>query len=191
MGNVLFFKGRLFKAAKNGDVVAAKELMEKYGVGADHMASTESSTMSDRTALHKASRAGHIDFVRMLVEECKVKVDPKDVSGQTPLHDACINRHLEIVQCLSGAGANLAAKDNRGITPLHFACRSHQVEIVEFLCTANPEVVNQIDQFKQTPLHWAYEFYNKDIITTLIIHGADIDAKDFAGRKPLDLCTQQ
>lgn len=38
----------------------------------------------------------------------------------TPLHDACINGHLEIIRYLLDRGASVLAKTDDGVTPLHF-----------------------------------------------------------------------
>lgn len=41
-------------------------------------------------------------------------------SGVTPLHDACINGHLEVIRYLLDRGASVIAKTDAGETPLHF-----------------------------------------------------------------------
>jgi len=53
---------------------------------------------SGRTPLHIASREGHMDVVRFLVEQLKFDVSCTDEDGTLPLHLACQQGHMEIVQ---------------------------------------------------------------------------------------------
>jgi uncharacterized protein len=41
--------------------------------------------------------------------------------GRTPLHHACMKRHIQLVTQLLGYNSNPNAKDSKGKTPLHHA----------------------------------------------------------------------
>jgi ankyrin repeat protein len=43
---------------------------------------------------------------------------PQLEPGSTPLHVACQRLHLECIEALLGAGADIASRDNDGMTPI-------------------------------------------------------------------------
>jgi ankyrin repeat protein len=52
--------------------------------------------------------------------------------------------------------------------------------------------INTKDDFRiWTPLHWAANFGHKDIVSLLISHGADIEAKNGIGERPLHRATSR
>jgi len=53
-----------------------------------------------RTALHLAAAEGHLRCVKFLLEECKVKHDPKDRWGQTPLTEAILFKHTKVASLI-------------------------------------------------------------------------------------------
>eukprot|EP00095_Tigriopus_kingsejongensis_P004238 maker-scaffold711_size108467-snap-gene-0.23 protein:Tk04238 transcript:maker-scaffold711_size108467-snap-gene-0.23-mRNA-1 annotation:"glutaminase kidney mitochondrial-like isoform x5" len=53
-----------------------------------------------RTALHLAAAEGHLRCVKFLLEECKVKSDPKDRWGQTPLTEAILFKHTKVASLI-------------------------------------------------------------------------------------------
>ena len=79
------------------------------------------------TPLHTAASSGNVAQVRRLYREYDVNcVDSK---GETPLHYASWNGHLDVVCVLiSECKANINVKDAGGHTPLHVAAlRSHVI----------------------------------------------------------------
>ena len=56
-----------------------------------------------------------------------------DVAGMTPLHNAVMFDHKEIVELLISRGADVDAKNRKGQTPLLFAMRLDSKEIAELL----------------------------------------------------------
>jgi ankyrin repeat protein len=56
-----------------------------------------------RTPLMVACEAGHLPIVEYLTLTCKASIKPKDYAGNTLLHAASINGHVEIVKFLVGA----------------------------------------------------------------------------------------
>eukprot|EP00854_Cymbomonas_tetramitiformis_P024636 gene24636-29968_t len=85
------------------------------------------------TALHYAAlRGDKEDFQRLLLCQSE-DIDARDQDFLTPMHIAAENGHLQIVNLLAGAGANvnLAAKD--GFTALHFAAGFGHLPVVDYL----------------------------------------------------------
>ena len=106
-------------------------------------------------------------------EKNKVLVNKKDENGRTPLHIACNEANLEIVQLFIGYGANVHERDNEGWTPLHTVC-------------------NQVDFFNCR--HEKPIFFRKgkaaECVKMLIKHGANLNETDNEGWTPLP-CLQQ
>ena len=52
-------------------------------------------------------------------------VDARDEAQATPLHDACVKGHINVVNKLLDMGADVNARDDIQSTPLHYACNGH------------------------------------------------------------------
>jgi ankyrin repeat protein len=77
------------------------------------------------TALHRVATAGLEEMARVLL---KMGCNPtiRNAAGYTPLHSACVRRHVEVAALLlehesAPLFVNLAGDD--GQTALHWACR--------------------------------------------------------------------
>ncbi|XP_038550833.1 glutaminase kidney isoform, mitochondrial-like [Micropterus salmoides] len=53
-----------------------------------------------RTALHVAAAEGHTEVVRFLLEACKVNPVPRDRWGKTPIDEAVLFGHHDVVTIL-------------------------------------------------------------------------------------------
>jgi len=75
--------------------------------------------------------------------------------GYTPLHNACVRDHLDMVKLLLNAGADVNAKNIHGNTPLHPACRhKFSMDIVKLLVDAGADLkATNLDG--ETPLMYA------------------------------------
>ena len=71
--------------------------------------------------LDSAIVQGNIAQVKKIISKDKSKIYSTDDLEETPLHRAVKWGHLEIVEYLVSAGANINAKDKYGDTPLHDA----------------------------------------------------------------------
>ena len=57
-------------------------------------------------------------------------VNTPDSFGKTPLHNAILGKHVEIVNLLLKSGAHVKCTDERGDTPLHAAVKVNSEAIV-------------------------------------------------------------
>ncbi|CAK9827321.1 Ankyrin repeat and death domain-containing protein 1A [Anthophora retusa] len=141
------------------------------------------------TALHHAASAGHPTMITALSSVPRIELNATDKKGQTPIHCACAEEHLEAVEVLIGLGANVDAQDNEGNTPLHVATRTRHTAIAQLLlrAAANTEL---IDEMGFTPLHVAASQGCKGILDSMIQHGAALNKQCKYGNTPLHLACQ-
>ncbi|KAI9443759.1 hypothetical protein BJY52DRAFT_1157105 [Lactarius psammicola] len=142
------------------------------------------------TALHSASRAGHIQVVRSLLK-CGVDVDARGFWNQSPLHFASLQGHIDVVQCLLDHGADPKFQDDNHRTPLNHAALEGHLEIVRVLLEHNADANSQ-DKGGLTPMHKASLYGNSkgeypQIVRLLLEHGANPNVRDNARRTPLHL----
>lgn len=159
---------RLLAAATTGDEAEARALLAG---GADVRVTGN----HGYTPLHLASARGHPAIVEALLT-AGAGVNAKSDSGWTPLHWASDKGHVAVVEALLAGGADVDAKSNGGGTPLHEAsarCWDHAV-VVELLLAGGCASRNG---------HVA-------VVEPLLAWGADIYAKDRAGKTPRDIAAR-
>ena len=78
--------------------------------------------------------------------ESGADVNAKDVSGTTPLHFACQEGQLKVVQLLVRRGANAEAESKRGKTPLDLACEGNHLDVVFALVCEYPWMLLQLSE---------------------------------------------
>jgi ankyrin repeat protein len=138
------------------------------------------------TSLHLASREGHMEVARFLVE-CGADARAQDNHWSTPLHLASERGHLEVARFLIERGADARALDDNWRTPLHLTSKQ---EVARFLVENGVDVIAQ-DNRGSTPLHLASESGHVGVARILVDRGANATAKDNNGSTPLDLALYQ
>ncbi|XP_029160561.1 ankyrin repeat and death domain-containing protein 1A-like isoform X4 [Nylanderia fulva] len=149
----------------------------------------EATDCTGATALHHAAISGHPGVITALSNIPRIVLDATDKKGQTPMHYACAEEHLEAVEVLIGLGVNVDAQDNDGNTPLHVATRTRHTGIAQLLLKAgaNTELT---DAEGFTPLHVAASQGCKGILDSMIQHGADLNKQCKNGNTALHLACQ-
>ena len=93
------------------------------------------------TPLHKASRAGKLHIITLLLQHDRIVISKGNNNGQTPLHIVSKVGNVEAAQLLldaesieSNAISYVNSPDNRGFTPLCYSAKfSKDVRMVNFL----------------------------------------------------------
>ena len=177
----------LIKAAKNGQAIVAKTLLEggadpfvKGGENYDTAPFVFRSRPDDRvidmsprpTATHHAAANGHENVIAVLPHSDWTCGD----QAITALHLGAAYGHPGAVQTLLSKGAGIESKDLGGMTALHYAsCNGHGA-VVQLLLNKGCRLETRAD-LGQTALHMATYTAKIEVIKTLIAHGADFGAK--------------
>jgi ankyrin repeat protein len=134
------------------------------------------------TALHRAAGPGHLELVRLLLEN-GANPNARDKNGQTPLHMA---RTGAIVEILLRYHADITLRANDGMTVLHWACVAQipgEGAVQTFLSRGAD--IEARDQRGWTPLHWAAFSGATPTMTVLTSHRAQVNARANDGATPL------
>ena len=129
------------------------------------------------------------EFLQTILSLDKISLSVDEICHGYPLHSACSDGDLSIVQYLIEKGANIEAEDDNRKTPLHFACWKGHLPIVQYLIEkgANIEAITHI---QQTPLHESCYYGHLPIVQYLIEKGANIEAKDKHQETPLHIASK-
>lgn len=110
----------------------------------------------------------------------------KDYFGFTPLHTACQNGYVDVVNLLLDREADVEIIDNDGWTPLYTACVNGRLEIVKLLLNRGADFT-MTSHFKFTPLHAASQ---KGHFEILLNRGANFAIANKDGWTPLHSACQ-
>ena len=117
-----------------------------------------------------------------------LNVHETDDRGNTPLHTAIENNHIDLVKFLLAQNADINMRNYSGNTPFHTAIENNHIEIVEFLLDQNADI-NIKNYAGNKPLHIATSNKHRDITHLLLNHGANINEIDNRGNTLLHRAT--
>src|SRR5262249_17317380 len=140
----------------------------------------------------EAAATGQTERVRMLIKRDASLANSFSPDGFMPLGLAVFFGHLETVEALLAAGAevNTASRESMKVTPLHSPAAARQVAIARVLIKHGAKVnVAQVDS-GFTPLHEAALNGDLEFAKLLLEHGADVNAKMTDGKTPLSFAVE-
>lgn len=176
---------QLRQAAHSGNIETLRELLSS---GADpRLKDNEGATI-----LIDAAYYGHLEVVKLLVEEAGVPLEECDKNGNTAFLLASSPRqpNLEVLQYLVSSGANLHARNVMGETALHIAARSQSIENFKFLQQSGIPFDSQ-DIRGRTVLHHAADLGDSGMVKYLLDQKClPVDCKDKYGQTPLMLAAE-
>ncbi|EQC26667.1 TKL protein kinase [Saprolegnia diclina VS20] len=139
-------------------------------------------------ALFKAVDEGRLADVRSSLES-GVNVHATDKTGWTPLTNAALHGHLDIVSFLLDNGATCTTPNDRETTPLHAAVSAGHMSVVRVLLEKGA-AVNALNSSGATALHSVAESGGVRILRLLLAHGAAVDSRDRDDATPLLLASK-
>lgn len=177
-GNV----GKLFDAARGGDVPAIRSLIAG-GVPVD------ARDGSQRTPLIVAAQAGRTAAARALLD-AGADVNATDAEGETAYPFAALGDHPDLVGLLLDRGADRVGTKRVGGTPLIAASDRGFVEVVRAILTRPKIPIDHVNDLGWTALLEAVILgdggaAHTEIVGLLIDAGADVNLADRAGVTPL------
>ena len=157
--------------------------------------------------IYEACAQGKLSSIKFLVKQCGTEILLlRDYGGYFPIHYACENAHLNVIQYLaqfdeSDEICNQQTEDH--LTPLHILCKTHfdtinkennnqssqnlnyYYNIIPILKILITKVNNNPDKYKRTCLHYACE--NSLPIVQYLVEEAkfDIEFKDNNNETPI------
>ena len=140
----------------------------------------------DRTALSVAAWEGHVEVVRILVEQwvAAAGAQAQDDDGTTVLMWVALGGDVEMVRLLLDKGADIHAQNNAGRTVLMHAARGGDVEVVRLLLDKGADL-NAQDASDQSALMYAAWGGDAEMVRLLLENGADLNAQDASDRPVL------
>lgn len=106
------------------------------------------------------------------------------LKGNSLLHEASHNGHLEVVQLLISSGADVKDTNKYRTTPLHEASRHGHKEVVQILLSAGADI-SCTDNVGCSPLHWVSWYGPLEMVKYLILSGADANSTNAHATTPL------
>ncbi|GFS92088.1 ankyrin-3 [Nephila pilipes] len=147
---------------------------------------TESVSQDQIESLCSAAIEGHHDIVNIMLTVCIFDIHTLQENYDL-LHGAAENGHMNVVKVLLENGFDVnAEREDIVMTPLHAAVLHDHWETAQILLLkgANPNAQNQ---YGRTPLHYAAERGNLDLVECLLDENADIFIKDCENKTVIEL----
>lgn len=142
-----------------------------------------------QTALHLAVYLGQVEVVEALVEK-DVNLELQDRKGDTALHLACENEHLDCAKILlrgPRGPQNMQLQNWKGLSCLHMATLKRNPALISLLLQSGADINNQEGNSGKTPLHLAVEMLDRSLLLHLLQHRPRVDAFMYNGCTPLHL----
>ena len=121
--------------------------------------------------MHIAASGGLVKATRLLLNDKNQRsISHKDGTDRQPLHFACLEGTVEIVEMLLEKGADIEAQARVDMRPLHDACSAGNVKAVDSLLTwkGKPAEPNPVDNDNWTPLYTAIYFQQSAVAEYLL-----------------------
>ena len=170
----------LFWAARRCSLDSIRVLLQ-------HGANPNSVGIDRQTVLTISAQYGHVEAVKVLLNDLRTDITLKGKSGRSALSYAAGNGHMEVVEALLERGAFKPDDlDNIHWSPLFWAVEADHANIVQLLLKQPTIDVNQFDKSGRSVLSWAAGKDYRATLKILLRHPSiDINLKDTKGRSPL------
>jgi ankyrin repeat protein len=123
----------------------------------------------DALQLYGAATYGDAALAELLIDR-GAQLDDR-TGGETPLHSAIAENHIDVAELLIGRGANVNVRNTSARTPLHFLASLSDVEKLAELMISHHAEINPRDKNGMTPLAFAVNNGRVHVAEALRRHG--------------------
>ncbi|XP_055420544.1 ankyrin repeat and SOCS box protein 9 isoform X1 [Bubalus kerabau] len=166
----------LHEACLGGHPSCAKILLR-------HGANVNSVTVDWHTPLFNACVSGSHECVNLLLQYGASPHPENDLAS--PIHEAAKRGHMQCIESLVAHGGDIDQNIHHLGTPLYMACENLQVACAKKLLESGVNV-NQ-GRGLDSPLHAVARASSGELVSLLLDFGADTEARDAEGKRPLEL----
>ena len=199
------------RSIDRGDLTGAIDAVYRY-----HLKPASFATSQGCSLLHLAVNAGNLRMTRELVSDYGISLDSQNRNGETALHIAVADGEREIVTFLLESEASPFVRDLQGRTPIDLCTevnikselterqkeliQSANMEFFRLVRSSDLEGLAQLFGTKQsllqinspdvtgdTALHVAARAGTRELVLSLLAHGADPHLKDRKGKLPAEV----
>ncbi|XP_040207733.1 NF-kappa-B inhibitor epsilon [Rana temporaria] len=142
-----------------------------------------------QSALHLAVYLDQPEVVVALLGK-DVNLELQDRKGDTALHVACENQHLDCARILlrgPRGPQNLQLQNWKGLTCLHIATMRRNLPLISLLLDSGANINSQEGTSGKTALHLAVEMLDGQLAAHLLQYRPHVDALMYNGCTPLHL----
>ncbi|XP_018429849.1 PREDICTED: NF-kappa-B inhibitor epsilon-like [Nanorana parkeri] len=142
-----------------------------------------------QSALHLAVYLDQQEVVEALLRK-DVNLELQDRKGDTALHLACENQHLDCARVLlrgPRGPQNLRLQNWKGLTCLHIATMKKNVHLVSLLLDNGSDINSQEGTSGKTALHLAVEMLDGELVAHILQYRPHVDALMYNGCTALHL----
>ncbi|PFX24058.1 Ankyrin repeat and KH domain-containing protein 1 [Stylophora pistillata] len=150
----------------------------------EHKSNIEHRNKAGCTPLMLASREGHVETTRLLLNKGAEINTPSGSNDDTPLTLACWKGHVDVVNLLLKHNSKVDHQTKTGCTPLMEATREGHVAVAEQLLSHGADV-ELPDNYGQSPLFMACWKGHRDVAELLLENVANRDCRTKTGITPL------
>lgn len=143
------------------------------------------------TALHDATRYGHLDNAQILLDKAPQLIDGLSPTNLTPLALAVFYNQRPCVELLLKKGANPNLCSTMGMNPLMSALFLGHEEVTLAILKRNTTNLENYLQDRSTALHLAVQSQMKQVLEYLCRSGCDARRTRLDGYNPLHIAAEQ
>jgi len=153
---------QLWNGCKDGKVEEVQKLLQNSQINLNWQNQNKY-----LTPFYIACEKGHLEIVKLLLNDSRVDITKADDHDYTPFYIACQEGHTNIVELLLNdkrVDINKVSRESDGLTPFSVACYEGHIEIVKLLLNERKIDINEKDIRGFTGLDWAKHKGKTDIV---------------------------